>query len=96
MESNPKGRPLDAIRNLNIWWKIPINLFLLFIFFTYGSYGGNERCMEAHDGECEYWRIMSANGVIPRMVGFYAAAISIIILALTSEWTQWVLATPPI
>lgn len=52
--------------------------------------------MEAHDGECEYWRIMTINGFIPRMVGFYAAAISIIILALTSEWTQWFLATPPI
>jgi hypothetical protein len=43
--------------------------------------------MDAADGECDYWRIMTINEIIPRMVCFYAAATAIIILALTSEWT---------
>ena len=45
MEANPKSRPLDALRDLSIWWKIPINLILLFLFVTYGSFGGNDRCV---------------------------------------------------
>jgi hypothetical protein len=65
MESDPHSRPLDSIRNLNWYWKIPINLVLLFIFFTYGSYGGLNRCMDKDDGECEYWRIMTINEIIP-------------------------------
>ena len=31
------GRPLDAMRNLSIWVKIPINLVLIFMFMSYGS-----------------------------------------------------------
>ena len=86
IESNPKSRPLDFLRDLSIWWKIPINLILFFIFITYGSFGGNDRCIEANDGECDYWKIFTINGYIPKMVGFYIAAISLIILALTSSW----------
>ena len=31
------GRPLDYIRNMNIWFKIPLNSLLIFIFCVYGS-----------------------------------------------------------
>ncbi len=31
------GSYIDKVRKLNLWYKIPINSFLLFLFFTYGS-----------------------------------------------------------
>ena len=91
METIPTGRPLDWLRNLSIWWKIPINLILFTIFITYGSYGGDGRCHLAHDGTCGYWYYATIFETIPKMWGYYAAAISLTILALTSEWFQWIL-----
>ena len=86
MESIPEGRPLDKIRNLSMWWKVPLNLVLFTIFITYGSYGGDGRCKQAHDGNCGFWYHATLGENIPKMWGYYAAAISLTILALTSEW----------
>jgi hypothetical protein len=31
------GSYIDKVRNLNLWYKIPLNSILLFLFFIYGS-----------------------------------------------------------
>ena len=84
-------RPLDWLRKLNIWWKIPINFVLFALFVSYGSYGGDGRCHLAKDGTCDFWMIITFNETITKMLCYYVAAISLIILALTSEWFQWIL-----
>ena len=38
------GRPLDALRNINFWVKIPINLAFIVIFMFYGSLLGEGKC----------------------------------------------------
>ena len=38
------GRPLDALRNINFWVKIPINLVFIVIFMFYGSLLGEGKC----------------------------------------------------
>ena len=94
MESLPK-RPLDKIRLLSIWWKIPINTLLLLVFFTYGSWTGEGHCLTTYDEECDFWYYTTIFGYIPKAFAMYAAAVSIFLLALTSEWTQWILASWP-
>ena len=37
LEHDKNIRRLDAIRNLDWWWKIPINISLFIIFIFYGS-----------------------------------------------------------
>ena len=37
IESIKTSRPLDAVRNLNWGWKIPLNFVLLFLFGVCGS-----------------------------------------------------------
>ena len=88
-------RPLDKVRNLSIWWKIPINTVLLAIFLVYGSYTGDDHCYTAYDDECDLWRYATIGGFIPKAVAMYAGSLAIFFLALTSGWTQWVFATPP-
>jgi len=61
-----KRRPLDSIRELSIWWKIPINTILVAIFLTYGSYSGEGHCLTAYDEECPYWYYSSIFGYIPK------------------------------
>jgi hypothetical protein len=95
MESLPK-RPLDKIRRLSIWWKIPLNTALLAVTITYGSWTGDGHCLTSYDEECDFWNYTTFAGHIPKSFAMYAATLSLFILALTSEWTQWVLLTPPL
>ena len=90
---NLSKRPLDKIRLLSIWWKIPINTLLLFIFFTYGSWTGEGHCLTTYDEECDYWylELVLHNRNRLRVYSkslcdvMYAAAVSIFLLALTSD-----------
>jgi len=82
-----KRRPLDAIRRLSIWWKIPLNALLLAIFVTYGSWTGEGHCLTAYDEECPFWYYSSIFGWLPKTLAMYAGAISIFVLCLTSDWS---------
>ena len=86
-------RPLDYIRELNIYWKILLNSFLFALFVLYGSFYGDGSCLLKDEGDCEYHRILSINHVIPKLGCTYIGAISLIILSLTSQWFQWLLAS---
>jgi hypothetical protein len=86
-------RPLDYIRNLNIWWSILRNLVLLCIFLFYGSNLGKYTCEKPHDHSCEFFRIITFDWNMPKEVGWYFAATSIIVLALVSPAFQYLLNT---
>ena len=53
------GRPLDAMRDLSIWAKIPINLVLIFLFISYGSLIPDDMCAKRDDGDCTYYNIIT-------------------------------------
>lgn len=77
-------RPLDWVRELNIWWKVLINSVLFTLFILYGSFYGDGNCIIKGEGDCEYHRIITINHIIPKLGCTYIGAISLIILALTS------------
>lgn len=79
-------RPLDSVRNLSTWWKIPINLVLVVVFLSLGSYKGNGKCLTDDDGDCEFWRYATLNFTLNKLVCNYLAAIALILLSLTSPW----------
>ena len=60
----------------------------------YGSYPGesilsNEHLVRKED--IEFYRVITFNFNMPKELAMYVAGISFVVLALTSEWTQWVL-----
>ena len=65
METIPTGRPLDRIRNLDIKWKVPINILLFTIFIVYGSYFANDICEDQRKkhGTCGLWVYLSKEKV---------------------------------
>jgi len=91
-------RPLDKIRDLHWGWKIPLNLFLTAAFLIWGSIQNEENigCLTTYDKRCQIYTIASFNGFLPYRFTMAAAAFSAIILALTSEVFQWILASYPI
>lgn len=42
---NMVHRPLDRLRDLSIWWKIPINFALVTIIFIWGSISDDDPVM---------------------------------------------------
>lgn len=85
LETFKEYRPLDTLRDLSIWWKIPINFVLLFISLSYGSYSNNARCNGVHDSYCDFWAVISWDATIPMPFCTYIGANAFIILALTSS-----------
>ena len=85
---NLKGwRPLDKLRNLVFPLAMLKNITLLFLFGSFGSFNGKDNCEAQGDVNCEYFRIVTLDYIIPVRAGHYIAAVSIILLALTSTWT---------
>lgn len=78
------SRPLDVFRDL--WWPLAVlrNLFLLFIFFTYGSINMHG-CYYDFDEPCPYFNIMTFDSNLPWWISNYLGAIAIFLLCLTSE-----------
>jgi len=88
-------RPLDKIRNLAWYWKIPFNCVLLAMILVWGSMMSDSPhgCMTTYDGRCAMHELASFHGFLSLRFTLTAASISAIVLALTSEAAQWVLNT---
>lgn len=54
VENLRESVPLGVLRDLHWGWKIPINLVLLFLFFTYGSMTMWATCEKRDEGDCWY------------------------------------------
>jgi len=65
------------------------------LFVSLGSYQDDGRCTRADDGNCDFWYYATIAWYMPKPVAHYIAGICVILLALTSEWTQWVLGSLP-
>lgn len=88
-------RPLDRIRNLEWYWKIPFNTCLVAMILIWGSMMSDnpKGCMTTYDDRCLLHEYASLHGFLSLRFTLTAASISCIILSLTSEVAQWVLNT---
>ena len=55
MENIKPKRPLDNFRDLNIWLAILRNTILLILFFSYGSYPGEDILREIPGENYTFW-----------------------------------------
>ena len=95
LEHDKSIRRLDTLRNLEWYFKIPINatLFILFIFF--GSVDIEPLSAEKPDDIRTFDMAVTGNYVIGMPVCMLLAALSVFVLALISDWFQWILASAP-
>ena len=91
-EAHPKAKSIfDKVRNWGYFASSLRNIFLLTIFFVYGSNCGKYHCEHLRDGDCTFWVQVTLNWEIPQMFSLYVAAMAIIVLTLVSETVQKVL-----
>jgi len=88
-------RPLDVIRKLSIWVKIPLNLFLFTLFITFGTVD-IEPLNNIRDPENQkYSLIISFGYIIGMPICMLIAALSIFFLCLTSRVAYIILDSRP-
>lgn len=88
-------RPLDVIRKLSIWVKIPFNLFLFTLFVVFGSVDIEPLNGMRADEHQTYSLTVSFGYFIGMPVCMLICALSIFFLCLTSRWAYVILNTPP-
>ena len=95
LEHDKAIRRLDALRDLPWYFKIPINTGLLILFCFYGSVWEEENSRLKSD----VYRSYEKNATNDYMIGFptcmLISSVSIFMLALISQWFQWILASAP-
>ena len=96
LEHDQKVRRLDALRELPWYFKIPINLSLVIMFFIYASVAEDSEDHYRPEDMRTYDAMVTGNYKIGFPVCMHIAALSIFLLALISEWFQWFLNLPPI
>ena len=88
-------RPLDVLRKMSIWVKIPFNLFLLALFCVFGAVD-IETLNHMRSEENQRFSLTVTFGYFIGMpVAMLIAALSIFLLALTSSVAKWILGSPP-
>jgi hypothetical protein len=70
IETHP-ARPLDKVRELSIWWKIPLNTLLIIIIVSWGSYSGDGQCLRLDDGNCMYWQYATFGERVPKLFLYF-------------------------
>lgn len=88
-------RPLDVIRKLSIWVKIPLNLFLFTLFCVFGSVDIETLNHMRSDENQKYGLTVSFGYAIGMPMCMLIAALSIFLLSLTSSWAMWLLGSAP-
>lgn len=93
----PKGElvPFEKMRQLAWYWKIPINLALAILFTFYGSTIEQETCKKRGDDCAFFDAIQFYQGAKFFWIFQTIAAVAGFILAITSQWFQWILETLP-
>jgi len=68
LETSPV-RPLDRLRNMSMWWKVPFNLLLITLFVLYGSNSndGSEHCHTAVDEQCPFYKWITVGNFIEQV-----------------------------
>lgn len=88
-------RPLDVIRKLSIWWKIPLNLFLFAIFCIFGSVDIEPLNQMRDDQYQTYSLTVSFGYFIGFPICMLIAALALFFLCLTSRWAYIILDSIP-
>ena len=95
LEHDPKIRRLDTLRNLPWYFKVPVNISLIILFFFYASVEEEQNDHLRSDDYRTYDIAATNDYLIGHPVCMLIAGLSIFILALISQSFQWILATPP-
>lgn len=88
-------RPLDVLRKLNIWAKIPLNLFLFALFVIFGAVDIEALNHTRADENQKYGLVVTFGYFIGMPVAMLISALAIFLLALTSKVAMWILGSPP-
>lgn len=86
LEHDKVNRRLDALRDLDWWWKVPINATLFILFIFYGSVDIEPLSALKPDDIRTFDMATTGNYVIGMPVCMLLAALSIFVLALISPW----------
>ena len=84
-------RPLDVLRKLNVWVKIPFNLFLFALFVVFGSVDIETLNHMRADEDQRYNLVVTFGYFIGMPVSMLIAALAIFLLALTSSVAKCIL-----
>lgn len=95
LEHDKKVRRLDALRGLPWYAKIPLNTALIVIFFIYASVAEDVEDHLRTEDMRTYDIMVTGDYTIGFTVCMHIAALSIFLLALISDWFQWILASLP-
>jgi peptidoglycan/LPS O-acetylase OafA/YrhL len=95
LEHDQKVRRLDSLRELPWYVKIPLNTALIVIFCIYASVAEDSEDHYRHQDMRTYDIMVTGDYTIGFGVCMHIAALSIFLLALISQWFQWILASPP-
>lgn len=87
-------RPLDVLRKMSIWVKIPFNLFLFALFCVFGAVDIETLNHMRAEEDQRYSLVVSFGYFIGMPVCMLIAALSMFILALTSSVAKWILGSP--
>ena len=88
-------RPLDVLRKMSIWLKIPFNLFLFSLFVAFGSVDPEIYTYLKPEEAKRYNLTITFGYFIGMPVCHLIAALSIFLLALTSGVAKWILGSAP-
>lgn len=88
-------RPLDVLRKLNIWAKIPLNLFLFTLFVIFGAVDIETLSNMRSEENQRYNLVVTFGYFIGMPVAMLISALAIFLLALTSSVAKWILGSPP-
>jgi hypothetical protein len=95
LEHDKNIRRLDSLRNLDWWWKVPINITLLSIFIFFGSVDIEPLDAERPEDMRTFDAAVTGGYTIGMPLCMLIAALAIFVLALISQWFQWILASAP-
>jgi peptidoglycan/LPS O-acetylase OafA/YrhL len=89
------NRFLDKFRNLSLCKAILRNFVLIYLILTLAALDLEDEahCILATNDNCGYWKIASFGFNLNRFIANFLGAFCILILALTSAWTQKILKT---
>jgi len=88
-------RPLDVLRKMSIWVKIPFNLFLFALFVVFGSVDIETLNHMRADENQRYGLTVTFGYFIGMPIAMLIAALAIFLLALTSSVAKWILGSAP-
>lgn len=95
-----ESKPFDKVRDLHWAFKIPLNVTLILIISIWGSMQDktptSPDCTDLWGDNCTIYDYATLHGLIPSWFTLPTSSVSLIFLALSSDWFQKTLKSWPI